>query len=162
MDDFNALLANLLDEAKKLHYKNELSNNTAPDYYEPGMMEYLDKYESVYNETEGTLLLRFESMGTRYEGRTEQIESVKTGDPIKIVRDEDNAYNPNNFVLLTDTNKDVGYMPAGLCNVIAPLFDSGNLIFKKASVSFAEPISVRSRYAKKAVLFIEVECKITS
>ena len=144
MDNFAALLSNLLDEAKKLHQKNELSKNVAPDYYEPGMMEYLDKYEGVYDETAGILLLRFESMGTRYEGRTEQIESIKAGDAIRVVRDRENAFNPNNFVLLTETDKDVGYMPAALCNAIAPLFDNGNLVFEKASVSFVEPISVRS------------------
>ncbi|MBR3781620.1 MAG: hypothetical protein IKK63_10530 [Clostridia bacterium] len=33
-------------------------------------------------------------------------------------------------------------------------------MFEKAFVSYVEPISVRSRYAKKAVLFAEVVCRV--
>ncbi len=160
MNDFNALLNILLDEARKLHERHELSETIGANYYEPGMMEFLDKYEGLYDEPAGTLLLRFESMGTRYEGRTEQIEAIKTGDIINVVRDYENAFNSNNFVLMTESNKDIGNMPAALCNAIAPLFDNGNLVFEKAFVSYVEPISARSRYAKKAVLFAEVVCKI--
>lgn len=160
MDNFRALTDNLLVEVKKLHQKNELSKNISSDYYEPGMMEYLDKYEGVFDEATGKLLLRFESMGTRYEGRTEQIEAIKEGDTIRIVRDKENTFNPNNFVLMTETNKDVGCLPAALCNVIAPLFDNGKFVFEKVSVSYAEPISQRSRYAKKAVLFVEAFCQV--
>ena len=145
---------------KQKNFIKKLSKIIPFDYYEPGMMEHLDKYEGVYDEASGRLLLRFESAGTRYEGRTEQIESINVGDIIRVVRDKENAFNPNNFSLLTETSKDVGCIPAALCNVMAPLFDIDNLIFEKASVSFAEPISARSRYAKKGVLFVEVELKI--
>ena len=149
MSDFNALMNVLLEESKKLHEKNELSKTITSDYYEPGMMEFLDKYEGVYDESAGKLILGFESMGTRYEGRTERIESIEAGETIRIVRDAENPFNPNNFVLLTERNKDIGNMPANLCNAVAPLFDNGNLMFEKAFVSYVEPISVRSRYAKK-------------
>ncbi len=160
MENLKELLDNLLLEAEKLHERHELSATIGADYYEPGLMEFLDKYEGLYDESAGTLLLRFESMGTRYEGRTEQIEAIKTGDIIRVVRDSENGFNTNNFVLMTESNKDIGNMPAGLCNAIAPLFDNGNLIFEKAFVSYVEPISARSRYAKKAVLFAEVICRI--
>ena len=46
-------------------------------------------------------------------------------------------------------------MPAELCNVIAPLFDSGELEIESARVSFVDPISKRSRHAKQAMLFVE-------
>ncbi|MBR3300657.1 MAG: hypothetical protein IKI68_04130, partial [Clostridia bacterium] len=61
----------LLREAGKLHERFELSKTVGPDYFEPGLMEYLDKSEGIYNEASGELLLRFESRGTRYSGRTE-------------------------------------------------------------------------------------------
>ena len=35
----------------------------------------------------------FESKGTRYEGRTEQIEKVKCGDEVCVIRDEKNPFN---------------------------------------------------------------------
>ena len=71
-------------------------------------------------------------------------------------RDEKNSYNANNFELLTTTGKSLGYIPAELCNVIAPLYDSDKLHLQKAHVSYVEPISKRSRHAKQAVLFVEM------
>ena len=73
----------------------------------------------------------------------------------------DNPYNSNNFVLHTRRGQDVGNMPADLCNAVAPLYDSGDLIFVSASVSYVEPISKRSRYAKQAMLFVELRAKLT-
>jgi hypothetical protein len=150
----------LLSEAAKLHRKNELSKEVGPDYFEPGKMEYLDKYDSIYNEGEGILLLRFDARGTRYEGRTEQIEKVRPGELIQIIRDKENIYNSNNFTLLTKSGKNVGNMPAELCNAIAPLYDSELLEIESASVSFVDPISKRSRYAKQAVLFVEMQVRL--
>ena len=106
------------------------------------------------------MLLRFEARGTRYEGRTEQIEKVTAGDTIQVVRDRENPFNPNNFTLLTAKGKNVGNMPVELCNAIAPLYDDGNLHFLGASVSYVEPISKRSRHAKQAVLFVELRMKL--
>lgn len=146
----------LLEEINKLETKHKLSETAAPDYFEPGMMEYLDQYLGVYDAETGSFLIRFEAKGTRYNGRTEQIEKVKTGDGIQVMREPENQFNPNNFKLLTTNGDDVGNMPAELCNAIAPLFDAGELTIDEAKVSFVDPISKRSRYAKQAVLFVEV------
>lgn len=151
---------NLLEVLAKLHARYELAKNIGPSYFEPGMMEYLDKSEGLYDSLSGNILLRFESRGTRYDGRTEQIEKVKFGDLIQVVREKENSFNTNNFMLLTRKGQNVGNMPAELCNVIAPLFDEGCLVFEKASVSFVEPISTRSRHAKQAILFVELRAKL--
>ena len=152
--------AKLLLELQKLHKRNELSRTVGPEYYEPGMMEYLDQSEGIFDDETGRILIRFESKGTRYEGRTEQIEKLKTGDLIRVVRDRDNQFNSNNFLLLTGRDQDVGCMPAELCNAIAPLYDDGYIVFGSARVSFVEPISKRSRHAKQAILFVELICKL--
>ena len=47
-----------------------------------------------------------------------------------------------------------------LCNVTVPLFDEGDLIFEKAFVSFVGPISKHSRYAKQAVLHVELHGRL--
>ena len=154
------LKENLQKELDKLRKRKELSKSVGPDYFEPGMMEYLDQSDGLYDSSNGKVLIRFESKGTRYDGRTEQIERVKVGDPILVVREKDNQFNSNNFVLHTIRGKDVGNMPAELCNAIAPLFDAGVLIFEEASVSFVEPISKRSRHAKQAMLFIELKAQL--
>ena len=151
---------NLLQEIDKLHQRNALSKNVTDDYFEPGMMEYLEQSEGRFDEERGTIYLRFEARGTRYDGRTEIIEKVKVGDAIQIVRDDQNPYNRNNFSLLNRKGKDVGNVPAELCNALAPLYDADEIIFENARVSFVEPISKRSRYAKQAVLFVEVVIKI--
>lgn len=152
--------ASLLREAEKLHWRLELSKTAGPDWYEPGMMEYLDQSDGIWDESTGRLLLRFESRGTRYDGRTELIERLSVGDPITVRRDPANPYNPNNFVLETENGEDAGNMPAELCNAIAPLFDAGCLSFERAAVSYAEPISRRSRYARQGILFVELLCTI--
>ena len=140
----------------KLHAQHELSKTMGADYFEPGMVEYPEQSDGSWDEISGELILRFESKGTRYDGRTEQIEKVKTGDVIRITRDPENPYNPNNFRLFTEKGKDVGNMPAELCNAVAPLYDDGNLVIKSATVSFVDPISKRSRHAKQSILFVEM------
>ena len=77
----------VLREAGKLHDRFVLSRNVGPEYFEPGMMEYLDKSEGIYDEATNTMLLRFEAKGTRYDGRTEEIENVRTGDKLTVIRD---------------------------------------------------------------------------
>ncbi|MBR2716333.1 MAG: HIRAN domain-containing protein [Oscillospiraceae bacterium] len=151
----------LLREAGRLHARYELSRTVGPDYFEPGMMEYLDQSEGLYDEASGRLLLRFEAKGTRYDGRTEQIEHMKPGDRIRVVRDAENPFNSNNFTMLTEKGRNVGHMPAELCNAIAPLYDAGELRFEEAFASFVEPISRRSRHAKQAMLFVELHCVLT-
>ena len=151
---------NLLKEVDKLHSRHRLAGTVSPDYFEPGMMEYLEQTDGSYDEITGKLVLHFESKGTRYDGRTERIEKVKLGDEVKVIREEANPYNHNNFLLLTRKNRDIGCMPAELCNVIAPLYDEGSMIFEGAKVSFVEPISIRNRHAKQAVLFVELRAQL--
>lgn len=151
---------NLLAEIELLHQRHERSKIVSDDYFEPGMMEYLEQSDGIYNSQTGTIKIHFEVKGTRYEGRTEQIEKLQTGDSVRIERDCENPYNSNNFMILTNKGKSLGNMPAQLCNVIAPLFDNDNLVFTESKVSFVEPISKRSRHAKQAILFVETSMKI--
>ena len=161
MDRYGEQKELLLTEMARLHNRNQLSKEVGPDYFEPGMMEYLEQSDGVFDENTGILMIRFEAKGTRYDGRTEQIEKVKPGDIIRIERDPDNEFNRNNFSLLTTKGKNVGNMPAELCNAIAPLYDNGTLSIEKALVSYVEPISKRSRHAKQAILFVEMQAKLT-
>ena len=145
-----------LTELEYLHQRHELAQHVSPGYFEPGMMEYLDQSEGVFDTCTRAFRLRFEVKGTRYEGRTEQIERVKLNDEVLIQRDADNIYNHNNFRVLTSKGRDLGNVPANLCNAIAPLYDCSLLEFTSAKISYVAPLSVRNRHAKQAVLFIEV------
>ena len=161
MNSFEEQKEILLAEMAKLHGRHELSKDMRPDFFEPGMMEYPEQSDGIWDESTGELILRFESKGTRYDGRTEQIEKIRVGDVVRIVRDPGNAFNPNNFLLFTEKGKDVGNMPADLCNAVAPLYDAGIFVIGSASVSFVDPISKRSRHAKQAILFVEMYAKLT-
>ena len=146
----------LLNEIGKLHHRYELSKTVGPDYYEPGMMEYLDQYDGRFDEETGQITLRFEVKGTRYEGRIEQIEKIEAGDKVLLIRESENTHNPNNFAVHTVKDNDIGNMPAELCNALAPIYDEGSLIITESRVSYVEPISKRSRFAKQAILFVEL------
>lgn len=150
----------LLVEMAKLHSRHELAQEMGPDFFEPGVMEFPEQFDGNWDENTGEITLCFEARGTRYNGRTEQIEKVHVGDGIQITRDPENEYNRNNFLLLTEKGKDVGNMPAELCNVVAPLYDDGSLVIEKTTVSYVEPISQRSRHAKQAVLFVEMHARL--
>ncbi len=150
----------LINELEKLHHRLELSQTVTPEYFEPGMMEYLDKSDGTYDPQTGGIMLRFEAKGTRYDGRTEIIEKMKSGDMITVLRDRENPYNSNNFTMVNGRGSNVGNMPMELCNAIAPLYDSGMLVFENAFASFVDPITHRSRHAKQAMLFVELHCRV--
>ena len=110
---------NIKNKAAKRTRDYVLAKGIGPDFFEPGMMEYPEQSEGFWDEETRHMMLRFESKGTRYDGRTKQVEKVKTGDNIRITRDPENAFNPNNFLLLTEKGKDVSNMPAEICNAVA-------------------------------------------
>lgn len=145
-----------LTEIEKLKERHALAAQVTPDYYEPGMMEYLEQFYGDFDESRNAFVLRLEVKGTRYEGRTELIETVKEGEPILVERDKENSFNPNNFTFFTKKRKNLGHMPAELCNAVAPLYDEDDLEFHDAKISYVEPISKRSRHAKQAILFVEL------
>ena len=152
------LLAKEIDD---LRYRYELSKKVGPEYFEPGMMEYLDQSYGSFDRGTGQILLRFEAKGTRYEGRTERIENVHVGDTLRIIRENDNEYNANNFMILAVNGQNLGNVPASLCNALAPLIDSERAVIDKASVSFVDPISKRGRHARQSVLFVELQIHLT-
>ena len=150
----------LRKELDNLHRRLELSKTKEPDFFEPGLMEYLDRYEGKYDPSTDQICMRFSVMGTRYEGRTERIETTNVGDPVIVLRDNTNEFNTNNFTIVDKKNNSLGNMPAALCNALAPLYDDGAIEIEKSFVSFADPISKRSRHAKQAVLFVELDLKL--
>lgn len=162
MTDFISRKQMLLEELSKLQQRYELSKTVGPDYFEPGMMEFLDQSFGSYDESTGSIIMRFEARGTRYEGRTERMENVHVGDEIRVTRDIENQYNSNNFTLLDAKGRNLGNMSASMCNALAPLYDSGEVVFEKAFVSYVEPISKRGRHAKQAILFVELQLKMLS
>lgn len=153
---------NMIREITVLRERHESAARYTPDFFEPGMIAHPEQWDGSFDPQTGRAVIRFESRGTRYDGRTEQIETVHVGDPLEIVRDWENPYNSNNFMIYTRHGQDVGNLPAELCNAIAPLWDRQLLRLEEAKVSFVEPISHRSRHARQAVLFVELTLTLLS
>ena len=162
MADFDILNAknNLLDFVGELKHKYELSETVTEDYFEPGMMENLEQYMGEYDDCSNVITLRTEVKGLRYDNRTQNLERLAVGNLVKVVRESENRYNSNNFTVTDKYGKSLGNLPAELCNVLAPLYDSGYAAIQKATASYIEKINERSRYAKQGVLFIELVIKL--
>ena len=157
MPDLANVKDDLLYVVHQLEEKRELSGKVGPDYYEPGKMEFLDKYLGIYDEQSNTITLRTDVKGLRYEDRTPRLDSLAVGDIIQLVREPDNDYNENNITVLSERGDNLGNLPADLCDVISPLMDLGYAVIKNAHASYIERISERSRYARQGVLFIEFQ-----
>ena len=123
-------------------------------------MENLAQYLGQFNAETGCGKMRVDVKGLRYENRSQRLERVAVGDSVTIARDQDNPYNPNNFEVLDPWGDSLGTLPAVLCNAMAPIYDSGILHVRAASVSYMERLRERSRYAKQGVLFIEIVFEI--
>ena len=147
----------LLSVVDKLHDRHERADSTTVFDFEPGEMEYLEQSDGFFDEENGEFIIHFEAKGTRYDGRTFVIERIEKDDPVTIVREKENPFNSNNFTILNQYGENVGNMPAEMCNALAPLYDEGQIEIIDSRVSFVEHITERSRYAKQAILFIELK-----
>ena len=156
MAELSTCKENLLALAALYQKKYELSKEVGADYYEPGMMENLEQYRGSYDEETGRIEICCESKGMRYENRTVNLERVSIGDPIQIVRDASNTFNPNNFAITTMYHASLGNLPADLCNALGPLYDAGCAEIVSSKVFYLEKIAQRSRYAKQGILFVEL------
>ena len=157
MSELLSYKRNLLSVAELLQRKYELSKTVGDDYYEPGMMENLDQYLGEFDPETNTLIIRTESKGLRYENRTQRLEFLNVGDPVKVVRDPENEFNTNNFRILSMKNEDLGNLSADLCNALAYLYDLGYAVITGAEITYIESIFQRSRYAKQGTMFIEMK-----
>lgn len=149
-----------LNYAKSIHQKFEHSKVVNPSYYEPGMMENMDQYEGLFDPVTNIVTLKIDSKGLRYENRTPRLDKLSIGDDLTVLRDSANAYNFNNFEIFNSRKESLGMLPADLCNALAPLVDSGYAKIACSKVSYVEPISHRSRYAKQGVLFVELKIQL--
>lgn len=150
---------NLMEYIKSLNRKYELSETVGDDYFEPGMMENLEQYKGEYDEVSNTVIIRVEAKGLRYDNRTQNLEKISIGDAVDVVRDPSNPFNSNNFMINKGVDS-LGNLPADLCNVLAPLYDSGYAAVISSKVSYIEKLRERSRYAKQGVMFVEIEIKL--
>lgn len=162
MLDIQLAKEELLNTVNEYQKKKDRADQIGPDYYEPGEMEYLDQYLSVYDESRNMISIQTEAKGLRYEDRTPRLDFLAVGDPLEIVREPDNPFNENNFMILSEKEESLGNLPAELCNVLAPLVDLGYAEIRNPHVCFVERIRDRSRYAKQGVLFVSMEVYLFS
>lgn len=160
MENIPLYLSNLLNQVEIVNSKYELSLNLPEDYFEPGMMENLDQFKGLYDKDNKIINITSDVKGLRYNDRTQCLENMNIGDTVKIIRNPENAFNPNNFNVATSKNDDLGTLSAELCNAIAPLYDLGYLSIDDSIVTYIECLEQRSRYAKQGVLFVQITLKL--
>ena len=154
------MIEKLLLELEKLEQKRRLGAALPEDWFEPGQMENLEQYAGIFDESEGQIFLKTEVKGLRYEDRTPRRDRLSVGDSVRILRDPENPYNPNNFTVENDFGENLGNLPAELCNALAPLVDAGYAEISEAGISYLERIRDRSRYAKQGILFVHIELRL--
>lgn len=159
MQDLLICKEELIKLAAAYNKKLELSREVGPDHYDPGMMENLEQYKGVYDEAIKQIVIRCELKGLRYDNRTASLEVMAVGDDVSVVRDASNMFNSNNFSVSSVSGASLGYLPAELCNALAPLYDAGCASIISSVITYIEKIGQRSRYAKQGVLFVELIIK---
>ena len=160
MQDLLMFKEELIKLTAAYNEKLELIRKVGPDHYDPGMMENLEQYKGVYDEAIKQIVIRCELKGLRYDNRTANLEAVAVGDDVSVVRDASNMFNSNNFSVSSVSGASLGYLPAELCNALAPLYDAGCASIISSVITYIEKIGQRSRYAKQGVLFVELIIKL--
>lgn len=160
MQDLLMFKEELIKLTAAYNEKLELSRKVGPDHYDPGMMENLDQYKGIYDEAIKQMIIRCEMKGLRYDNRTTNLETMAVGDDVNVVRDANNMFNSNNFSVSSVSGASLGYLPAELCNALAPLYDAGCATIISSVITYIEKIGQRSRYAKQGVLFVELIIKL--
>ena len=160
MQDLLMFKEELIKLTAAYNEKLELSRKVGPDHYDPGMMENLDQYKGIYDEAIKQMIIRCEMKGLRYDNRTTNLETMAVGDDVNVVRDANNMFNSNNFSVSSARGASLGYLPAELCNALAPLYDAGCATIISSVITYIEKIGQRSRYAKQGVLFVELIIKL--
>ena len=160
MQDLLMFKEELIKLTAAYNEKLELSRKVGPDHYDPGMMENLDQYKGIYDEAIKQMIIRCEMKGLRYDNRTTNLETMAVGDDVNVVRDANNMFNSNNFSVSSARGASLGYLPAELCNALAPLYDAGCATIISSVITYIEKIGQRSRYAKQGILFVELIIKL--
>lgn len=103
-----------------------------------------------------TVEICVEVRGTQFEGRSERIECIVEGDIVNLVREPFNKYNSNNLAVRNNDKKSLGNLPAELADILSPLIARGNAKIVRTQVAHVEPLSKRSKRAKKAILYVSI------
>ena len=160
MQDLPTYKEELIKLTAAYNKKLELSREVGPDHYDPGMMENLEQYKGIYDAAIKQIVIRCELKGLRYDNRTANLEAMAVGDDVSVVRDASNMFNRNNFAVSSVSGASLGYLPAELCNALAPLYDAGCAPIISSVITYIEKIGQRSRYAKQGILFVELIIKL--
>ena len=86
MENIDDMIGMLYLEAEKLHRKYELSQNREPDFFEPIMLEYLDKFDGIIGDELGMFHFEYENIiKALFVDRGSYILKLANGE--KIIRD---------------------------------------------------------------------------
>lgn len=94
---------------------------------------------------------------TRFEGRTQRIENVKQGDPVRLVHEKSDKSYPNMVEVFSDEGS-LGLLEETAADIMAPLMDEGKKEYE-VTVRNVIPLSKRSARCRGAIISVHIRIK---
>lgn len=149
----------LLSLVEMLQSQHELATMYPEGTLAPGVGD-VNTYAS-YDEAKKTVVLSTEVQGTAYEGRSDRIENILKDDVVKVERNPSKEYDLNALEVKNSRGESLGNLGSDVAAVLSPLIDREIATIENAKVSYVEPLSKRSKKAKKAILYIELTVRMS-
>ncbi len=117
-----------------------------------------DNSESAQKKDE-IIISDFEVVGTGYEGRSDRIEHLRSGDTVVLKREPNNAHDPGAIGVYNKQGASLGHLSRSFTETASFLLDNGYVEIIKATVNTVIPKSQRSARAKSAKLSVDITLK---
>lgn len=142
--------------AQKIKNKSLKINSAKINKSRKYLFSYVDICSFDSYEKNSRITMRLEVVGTSYENRHLTIEKLKELDKVKLTREPTNIYNQNNIRVESEMYGTVGNLSSYICDVLAPLIDSENLIIEESKIVYIKPYTEKQGNTKQSTVYIEV------
>lgn len=100
-------------------------------------------------------IIKTSVVGVTFEGRQRLIQTLTSGQPIKLIREPENKHDSNAIKVLIDDNKHIGYINKSLAKKISPIIDD-----ELSREIVGEIVSIYSVKNKPSVLGVKIRFKL--
>lgn len=142
-------------------YEDAILNDFDDDYYDDDEDDddYEDEEKSHKYYDKNNEYLKSVVVGTKFDGRIANHETVSVGDKVILQRRPDNPYDSNAIEVLTTDKKSLGYIPAFLAEEIAYDIDNKIITITDSFITYSVPLSKRDEDALSPLMDIEFHYK---
>ncbi len=90
---------------------------------------FSERFDNMNNNMEIQREAIIEIVGTQYEGRAVNHQNLIYQQNLKVKHQSDNIHDHNAIIVLTNEDKELGFLPKGYASLYAPAIDSGRYSF---------------------------------